>query len=129
MGRELWHVQNQNRVNVDFKVKFDFEGLGQLTWKIGILVKVFCIFFYILVVLDRNDYEFSRGQLVLDAEMDGRTDRCRQLQYPKAKTGKNFLRSYDEKESDIESVPVLKNAFNNPNRYKCMTHKVPQWYF
>ena len=89
-GDELSHGQAQNGVNFYFEVKFDLEGQGQsLPKTIGILTKVFYIYGRNLVILAERD-ELSRGQ-ARDWRTDGhthrQTDRRRQRQYPKAKTG------------------------------------------
>ena len=86
---ELSHGQAQNGVNFDFEVKFDLEGQGQsLPKTIGILTKVFYIYGPNLVILAERDDELSHGQ-ARDWRTDGhtQTDRRRQRQYPKAKTG------------------------------------------
>ena len=86
-GDELTHGQAQNGVNFDFEVKFDLEGHGQSPPKTtGILTKVFYIYGPNLVILAWTGVELSRGQ-ASDYRMDGHTDRRRQRQYPKAKTG------------------------------------------
>ena len=84
-GDELSCRQAQNGVTFDFEVKFDLEDQGQLPPKtIGILTKVF------------NTYNPSfNGWWVIvrtskwlpHTRTDGHTDRHRQRQYPKAKTG------------------------------------------
>ena len=84
-GDELSCRQAQNGVTFDFEVKFDLEDQGQLPPKtIGILTKVF------------NTYDPSlNGWWVIvrtskwlpHTRTDGHTDRHRQRQYPKAKTG------------------------------------------
>ena len=62
MGDELWCGQAQNRVNLDFQVKFDLEGQGRSLYKtIGTLIKVFCIFGPNLVILAWIGPELSRG--------------------------------------------------------------------
>ena len=63
MGGELWCGQDQNGVNLDFKVKFDLEGQCRSVHKtIGTLTKVFCIFGPNLVILTWTGPELSRGQ-------------------------------------------------------------------
>ena len=79
-------LQAQNGVNFYFEVKFNLEGQGQSPPKTkGILTKVFHTYGPNLVILawrsDRAD------NLTIDARTDGHTDRRRQRQYPKAKTG------------------------------------------
>ena len=89
MGDELLHGQAQNGVNFDFEVKFDLESHGQsLPKRIRILTKVFYIYGPNLVILAERGDELSRGQ-ARDWRTDGhtQTDRHRQRQYPKAKTG------------------------------------------
>ena len=95
IGGELWHAQAQNGVNFDFGVQFDLEGQGQsLPKTIGILTKVFFTYFLNLVILAWTGDELSRGQANAycthrrtDGRTDTQTDRRRQRQYPKAKTG------------------------------------------
>ena len=78
-------------VNLYFEVKFDLEGQGQSPSKtIGILTKVFYIYGPNLVILAWV-MSYRADKQVLTAHTDGRTDtqtdRRRQRQYPKAKTG------------------------------------------
>ena len=82
---ELSCRQAQNGVTFDFEVKFDLEGHGQsLPKTIGILTKVFYIYGPNLVILA----ELSPGQAKgWRTRTDTHTDRRRQRQYPKAKTG------------------------------------------
>ena len=86
---ELSRGQAQNGVNFDFDVKFDLEGQGQSSPKtIGILTKVFYIYGPNLVILAETCHELSRGQgKGWRTHTDTHTDRRRQRQYPKAKTG------------------------------------------
>ena len=88
-GDELSHGQAQNGVNFDFEVKFDLEGQGQLPPKtIGILTKVFYTYGPNLVILAGTGDELSRGQAGgWRTHTDAHTDRRKQRQYPKAKTG------------------------------------------
>ena len=88
-GDELSLGQAQNGVNFDFEVKFDLEGQGQSPPKtIGILTKVFYIYGPNLVILAERGHELSRGQAKgWRTHTDTHTDRRRQRQYPKAKTG------------------------------------------
>ena len=95
IGGESWHGQAQNGVNFDFEVKFDLEGQGQSPPKtIGILTMVFYTYGPNLVILAWTSDELSHGQASAyrthrrtDGRMDTQTDRRRQRQYPKAKTG------------------------------------------
>ena len=88
-GDELSLGQAQNGVNFDFEVKFDLEGQGQSPPKtIEILTKVFYIYGPNLVILAETGHELSRGQAKgWRTHTDTHTDRRRQRQYPKAKTG------------------------------------------
>ena len=88
-GDELSCRQAQNGVTFDFEVKFDLEGQGQSHPKtIGILTKVFYTYGPNLVILAWTDDELSRGQAGgWRTHTDTHTDRRRQRQYPKAKTG------------------------------------------
>ena len=88
-GDELLHGQAQNGVNFDFEVKFDLEGQDQSPPKtIGILTKVFYIYGLNLVILAETGLELSLGQAKgWRTHTDTHTDRRRQQQYPKAKTG------------------------------------------
>ena len=88
-GDELSCRQAQNGVTFDFEVKFDLEGQGQsLPKTIGILPKVFYIYVLNLVILADTGHELSRGQAKgWRTRTDTHTDRRRQRQYPKAKTG------------------------------------------
>ena len=92
-GDELSCRQAQNGVTFDFEVKFDLEGQGQSPPKtIGILTKVFYTYGPNLVILAWTGDELSRGQASAyrtqtDGRTDTQTDRRRQRQYPKAKTG------------------------------------------
>ena len=88
-GDELSCLQAQNGVNFDFEVKFDLEGQGQSPPKtIQILTKVFYTYGPNLVILDWMGDELSRGQAGgWCTHTDTHTDRPRQRQYPKAKTG------------------------------------------
>ena len=91
IGDESWHGQAQNGVNFDFAVKFDLEGQGQSPPKtIGILTKVLYTYGPNLVILAWMGDELSRGQASAyrtHGRTDTQTDRRRQRQYPKAKTG------------------------------------------
>ena len=90
-GDELSHGQSQNGVN--FYFKFDLEGQGQSPpppkkKTIGILTKVFYIYGPNLVILAETGNDLSRGQAEgWCTHTDTHTDRRRQWQYPKAKTG------------------------------------------
>ena len=89
-GDELSRRQAQNGVNFDFEVKFDLKVQDQSPPKtIGILTKVFYTYGPNLVILAWTGDELSRGQSWwrTDGLTDGRTDRRRQRQYPKANTG------------------------------------------
>ena len=88
-GDELSCRQAQNGVTFDFEVKFDLEGQGQsLPKTIGILTKVFYIYDPNLVILALTGHELSRRQAKgWRTRTDTHTDRRRQRQYPKAKTG------------------------------------------
>ena len=90
-GDELSCRQAQNGVTFDFEVKFDLEGQGQSPPKtIRILTKVFYTYGPNLVILAWMGDELSRGQASdyrTDGRTEGHTDRRRQRQYPKAKTG------------------------------------------
>ena len=88
-GDELSREQAQNEVNFYFEVKFDLEGQGQSPHKTrGILTKVFYIYGPNLVILAETGHESSRGQAKgWRTHTDTHTDRRRQRQYPKAKTG------------------------------------------
>ena len=88
-GEELSCRQAQNGVTFDFEVKFDLEGQGQSPPKtIGTLTKVFYIYGQHLVILAETGHELSRGQAKgWRTHTDTHTDRRRQRQYPKAKTG------------------------------------------
>ena len=88
-GDELSRGQAQNGVNFDFEVKFDLEGQDQTPPKtIGILTKVFNTYGPNLVILAKTDDELSRGQASgYRTQTDTQTDRHRQQQYPKVKTG------------------------------------------
>ena len=90
-GYELSGQQAQNGVTFDFVVKFYLEGQGQSPPKtIGILTKVFYTFGPNLVILAWTGDELSREQASdyrTHGRTDGHTDRRRQRQYPKAKTG------------------------------------------
>ena len=90
IGDELWHGQAQNGVNFNFGNQFDLGGHDQSSHKttIGILTKDFYISGPNLVILAETGDELSRGQ-ARDWCTDGHTltDRRRQRQYPKAKTG------------------------------------------
>ena len=86
-GDELWHGQAQNGVNFDFEGKFDLEGNGQSPLKTtGILTKVFYTCVSNLVILAWTGLELWRGQ-TRGWRTHTQTDRRRQQQYPKAKTG------------------------------------------
>ena len=95
IGGELWHGQAQNGVNFDFGVQFDLEGQGQSPPKtLGIITKVFYTNYSNLVVLAWTGVELSCGQASAyrthrwtEGRTDTQTDRRRQRQYPKAKTG------------------------------------------
>ena len=90
-GDKLSHGQAQNGVNFDFEVKFDLEGQGQSPPKtIGILAKVFYTYGPNLVIWAWTGDELSRGQASAyrtHGRTTTQTDRRRQQQYPKAKTG------------------------------------------
>ena len=94
-GDELSCRQAQNVVNFDFEVKFGLEGQSQSASKtIGILTKVLYTYGPNLVILAWTGEELSRGQARdyrtprgTDGRTDTQTDRRRQRQYPKAKTG------------------------------------------
>ena len=99
-GDDLSRGQAQNGVNFDFEVKFDLEGQGQSpppqkkTKKnkkkqtIGIFSKVFYIYGLNLVILAETGHELSCGQAKgWRIHTDAHTDRRRQRQYRKAKTG------------------------------------------
>ena len=88
-GDELSCRQAQNGVTFYFEVKFDLEGQGQSLLKpIGILTKVFYIYGPNLVILAETGHKLSRGQAKgWRTRTDTHTDRRRQRQYPKAKTG------------------------------------------
>ena len=74
IGGELGHGQAQNRVNLDFEVKFDLIGQGKSPPKtIGILTKVFYTYGPNLVILAWTGDELSRGQ-ARDYRTHGRTD-------------------------------------------------------
>ena len=82
--------QAQIGVNFDFEVKFDLESQGQSIQKtIEILTKVFYTYGPNLVILAWTGDELSCGQTWwrMDGLTDGRTDRRRQRQYRKTKTG------------------------------------------
>ena len=92
---EFLRGQAQNKVKVDFEVKFDLERQGQPSQKtIGILTKVFYTHGPNLVILAWTSDELSCGQASAyrthrqtDGPTDTQRDRRRQRQYPKAKTG------------------------------------------
>ena len=88
-GDELLCRQAQNGVTFDFEVKFDLLNQGQSPPKtIGILTKVFYIYGPNLVILAETVHELSCGQAEgWRTSTDTHTDRRRQQQYPKAKTG------------------------------------------
>ena len=88
-GDELSCRQAQNGVTFDFEVNFDLEGQGQSPPKtIGILTKVFYIYGPNLVILAETGHELSPGQAKgWHTRTDTHTDRRRQRQYRKAKTG------------------------------------------
>ena len=88
-GDELSLGQAQNGVNFDFEVKFDLEGQSQSPPKIiEILTKEFYIYGPNLVILAETGHELSRGKAKgWRTHTDTHTDRRRQRQYPKAKTG------------------------------------------
>ena len=90
-GDELSRGKAQNGVNFDFDLKFDLEGQGQSPPKtIGILTKVFYIYSPNLVIPAWTGDELSRGQASAyrtHGRTDTQTDRRRQQQYPKVKTG------------------------------------------
>ena len=91
IGGELWHGQAQTGVNFDFRVQFDREGHYQSSHKtIEILTKVFYISGPNLVILTLTGDELSRGQAGgwrTHTDTHQHTDRRRQRQHPKAKTG------------------------------------------
>ena len=86
-----YRAEKLKRGNFWFEVKFDLEGQGQSPHKtIGILTKVFYTYGPNLVILAWTGDELSRGQASdyrTHGRTDGHTDRRRQRQYPKAKTG------------------------------------------
>ena len=88
-GDALSCRQAKNGVTFDFEVTFDLEGQCQSPPKtIGILTKVFYIYGPNLVILAETGHELSRGQAKgWRTRTDTHTDRRRQRQYPKAKTG------------------------------------------
>ena len=90
-GDELSCRQAQNGVNFDFEVEFDLKGHSQSSPKtIGILTSVFYTYGPNLVILAWTGDELSRGQASdyrTHGRADGHTDRRRQRQYPKTKTG------------------------------------------
>ena len=90
-GDELSRGQTQNNINFDFEVKFDIEVQSKSPPKtIGILTKVFYTYGPNLVILAWTGDELSRGQASAyrtDGRTHRQTDRRRQRQYPKAKTG------------------------------------------
>ena len=90
-GDELSCQQAQNGVTFDFEVEFDLKGQGQSPPKTtGILTEVFYTYGPNLVILAWTGDELSRGQASdyrTHGGTDGHTDRRRQQQYPKAKTG------------------------------------------
>ena len=98
-GDELSCRQAQNGVTFDFEVKFDLEGQGQSHPKtIGILTKVFYTYGSNLMILAWTDDELSRGQAGgWRTHTDTHTDRRRQRQYPKAKTGLGEKLEIDKK--------------------------------
>ena len=91
-GDELLCREAQNGVTFNFEVKFDLGGQGHSPPKtMVILTKVFYTYGPNLVILAWTRDELSRGQ-ASDYRTHGRrtgghTDRRRQRQYPKAKTG------------------------------------------
>ena len=91
IGGESWHGQDQNGVNFAFEVKFDIEGQGQSPPKtIGILTKIFYSYGSNLVILGWTGDELLRRQVSAyrtHGRTDTQTDRRKQRQYPKAKTG------------------------------------------
>ena len=89
MGDELSLGQAQNGVNFDFEVKFDLKGQRSINPRNNrTLTKVFYTYGWNLVILARTGDELSRGQTCgYRTQTDTQTDRCRQRQYPKAKTG------------------------------------------
>ena len=94
-GNELSRGQAQNEVIFYFEVKFDLEVHCQSPPKtLEFLTKVFYTFCLNLVILAWTGDELSRGQASAyrthrraDGRTDTQTDRRRQRQYPKAKTG------------------------------------------
>ena len=90
-GDELSCRQAQNGVTFEFEVQFDLEDQGQSPLKtIGILTKVFYTYGPNLVILAWTGDKLSRGQASdygTHGRTDRHTDRRRQRQYPKAKTG------------------------------------------
>ena len=88
-GDELSCRQAQNGVTFDFEVKLDLEGQRQWLRKtIEILTKVFNNYGPNLVILAETGHELSHGQAKgWRTRTDTHTDRRRQRQYPKAKTG------------------------------------------
>ena len=108
IGGELCHGQAENGVNFDFGVQFDVEGQGQSPppppppppppikkkkkkkTTIGILPKVFYTYGPNLVILAWTGDVLSRWQAFdwcTHRRTHRQTDRRRQRQYPKAKTG------------------------------------------
>ena len=89
-GDELSHGQAQNGINFDFEVKFDLEGQGQSTCQNNRdlnqgLLHLRCKF---------GDTSLNRCWVIMrtskwlpHGRTDGHTDRRRQRQYQKAKTG------------------------------------------
>ena len=110
-GDEISCRQAQHGVTFDFEVKFDLESSRSITTTIppppppphththtkkhkkktiGILTKVFYSYGPNLVILAWTGDDLSRGQASdyrTHGRTDGHTDRRRQRQYPKAKTG------------------------------------------
>ena len=88
-GDELSRGQTQNGVNFDFEVKFDLEGQGQSPPQNNRdLSQGLLHLCPNLMILAEMGHELSRGQAKgWRTHTDTHTDRRRQRQYPKAKTG------------------------------------------
>ena len=127
-GDELSCRQAQNGETFDFEVKFDLEGQGQSPPKtIGILTKVFYSKF--------GDPSLNRWWVIAwtskwlphtrtDGWMDGHTDRRRQRQYPKAKTGLGLKeKKYDEEK--IGLVPQSWDYIDLQGLLKCLYKHAP----
>ena len=87
-GDELLRRQAQNGASFDFEVKFGLEGQGQSPPKIiGILTTLFYTYGQNLLILARRVMNYQAVRHMITAHTDRHTDRCRQRQYSKAKTG------------------------------------------